>query len=218
MKENWLKREVRIDMSHLMTVDDPMGFITHVLKENLDILRDVMTRECSACVNLFKITIPERFAATVMATRVEFLNAIRDRLSVYKKVNEQISYEIICNAGDIITIEAVGYEGLKPTNAWFKYYNADVLYATNLYERMKQMEEERFVRKKLQIKEVKFNGPATIVFWTDGTKTVVKCQDETFDPEKGIAMAIVKKVYGNEGKYYNKIRKALNESTGREIK
>lgn len=41
------------------------------------------------------------------------------------------------------------------------------------------------------IKKVIFNDPATIVFWKDGTKTVVKCQEGTkFDPEKGLAMAI----------------------------
>ena len=53
------------------------------------------------------------------------------------------------------------------------------------------------------IKKVVFNNPATIVFWNDGTKTVVKCQDkETYDPEKGLAMAIAKKALGNEGNYY----------------
>lgn len=41
------------------------------------------------------------------------------------------------------------------------------------------------------IKKVIFNDPATIVFWKDGTKTVVKRQEGAeFDPEKGLAMAI----------------------------
>ncbi len=59
-----------------------------------------------------------------------------------------------------------------------------------------------------EIKNVIFNDPATIVFWTDGTKTVVKCQeDDEFDPEKGLTMAIAKKVYGNKGSYCNVIKK-----------
>lgn len=38
------------------------------------------------------------------------------------------------------------------------------------------------------------NGPATIILWDDGTKTVAKCsKDEPFDPEKGVAIAIAKK-------------------------
>ena len=61
-----------------------------------------------------------------------------------------------------------------------------------------------------EIKNVIFNDPATIVFWEDGTKTVVKCQDgDEFDPEKGLSMAIVKKAYGNKGSYCNKLKKWL---------
>lgn len=59
-----------------------------------------------------------------------------------------------------------------------------------------------------EIKKVIFNEPATIVFWEDGTKTVVKCQEgDTFDPEKGLAMAISKKALGNKGNYYKVIDK-----------
>ena len=59
-----------------------------------------------------------------------------------------------------------------------------------------------------RIKNVIFNDPATIVFWSDGTKTVVKTQNnEKFDPEKGLAMAIAKKALGNKGNYFNEIKK-----------
>lgn len=61
----------------------------------------------------------------------------------------------------------------------------------------------------LRIKNVIFNDPATIVFWTDGTKTVVKAYADDFDPEKGLAMAIAKKFLGNQGNYYNEFRKWL---------
>lgn len=60
----------------------------------------------------------------------------------------------------------------------------------------------------LKIKNVIFNPPATIVFWTDGTKTVVKTQNnETFDPEKGLTMAYFKKMHGNKGHYFEEIKK-----------
>lgn len=58
-----------------------------------------------------------------------------------------------------------------------------------------------------KVKEVIFHDPATIVYWEDGTKTVVKCQDEEFDKEKGLLAAIVKKVYGNKGNFNNIIKK-----------
>lgn len=58
-----------------------------------------------------------------------------------------------------------------------------------------------------KIKNVIFNDPATIVFWNDGTKTVVKCgKDDTFDPEKGLAMAISKYFFDNAG-YFNDVFK-----------
>lgn len=61
--------------------------------------------------------------------------------------------------------------------------------------------------RKMKIDKVIFNKPATIVFWKDGTKTVVKADGEKFDPEKGLAMAISKKAYGNKGNYYDVFRK-----------
>lgn len=61
------------------------------------------------------------------------------------------------------------------------------------------------------IKDVIFNNPATIVLWDDGTKTVVKTQnDEVYDPEKGIAMAVSKKIFGNRGNYYNNFKPWLD--------
>lgn len=60
----------------------------------------------------------------------------------------------------------------------------------------------------VKIKNVIFNPPATIVFWTDGTKTVVKTQNgEEFDPEKGLTMAYFKKMHGNKGHYFEEIKK-----------
>lgn len=57
------------------------------------------------------------------------------------------------------------------------------------------------------IKRVIFNPPATIVYWSDCTKTVVKCNvNDIFDPEKGLAMAIAKRCAGNTRAYYAEIR------------
>lgn len=77
----------------------------------------------------------------------------------------------------------------------------DTLFYSTLYSDKKRA---KYVPYALKIKDVIFNDPATIVFWADGTKTVVKAQDgEPFDPEKGLAMAISKKALGNQGNYYN---------------
>lgn len=60
-----------------------------------------------------------------------------------------------------------------------------------------------------KIEKVIFNNPATVVYWSDGTKTVVKCVGEAFDEEKGLAMAISKKFLGNQGNYFNEFKKWL---------
>lgn len=66
----------------------------------------------------------------------------------------------------------------------------------------------------LRIRNVIFNEPATIVYWDDGDKTVVKCgKGEQFDPEKGLAMAISKKALGNQGNYFNEFKKWLPKET-----
>ena len=62
------------------------------------------------------------------------------------------------------------------------------------------------------IKKVIHNDPATIVYWLDGSKTVVKCgEGDIYDPEKGLAMAIAKKFLGNKGNYYDTFKKWLPE-------
>ena len=66
--------------------------------------------------------------------------------------------------------------------------------------------------------KVIYNDPATIAFWSDGTKTIVKAQSgDIFDPEKGLAMVIAKKACGNKGNYYNGFKKWLpKEPVGNE--
>lgn len=73
-----------------------------------------------------------------------------------------------------------------------------------------QIKFEEALNKAQTIVDVKFNPPATIIFWGDGQKTVVKCgENEVFDPEKGLAMAYCKKMMGNKGRYYEQFKKWL---------
>jgi len=64
------------------------------------------------------------------------------------------------------------------------------------------LDKEKSQAYKFGIKKVIFNKPATIVIWTDDTKTVVKIQDgDKFSKELGLAMCIAKKHFGNKGNY-----------------
>lgn len=55
------------------------------------------------------------------------------------------------------------------------------------------------------IERVIFNDPATVVYWDDGSKTVVKCQQgDTFSAETGLMAAMLKRFMGNDNSY-NKV-------------
>lgn len=114
--------------------------------------------------------------------------SVAERLSI----NGNRSFNIDGYAIDPATIPNGGYIRRALFNAQPKYYQVRIP----------------------GIKKVIFNGPATIVFWGDGEKTVVKAQKgETIDHEKGLALAITKYALGNKGNYYNTIRKLLEESS-----
>lgn len=70
-------------------------------------------------------------------------------------------------------------------------------------ERAKKNDIVRFGMCNVSIRKVIFNDSATIVLWSDGSKTVVKCgPEDTYDMEKGLAMAIVKKMAGNDNRFH----------------
>lgn len=104
--------------------------------------------------------------------------------------------------GFVVSYKDVEYAYTGPETGWV---------AINNYRKEKTEMPVRYDRvyPRLAIKKVIFNAPATIVFWDDGTKTVVKCENEEYDPEKGLAMAVAKKALGNQGNYYNQFKKWL---------
>jgi hypothetical protein len=53
-------------------------------------------------------------------------------------------------------------------------------------------------------KKVIFNNPATIVIWSDGTKTVVTRQKgDRYNKEEGLALCYMKKALGNSSRVFN---------------
>lgn len=65
-----------------------------------------------------------------------------------------------------------------------------------------------------EVREIRYNGPATIVFWEDNTKTVVKMQPDElyYDPDKAFTMAVCKKLFGNKfNRHLTKAQKAFDK-------
>lgn len=95
-------------------------------------------------------------------------------------------------------------------NPWYKSSKLDNIWVP-IDDTISISEEHlSYKKEKATIKNVIFSGPATIVLWSDGDKTIVKksdCEAE-MDKEKGLAMAIIKKAYkdaGKEGSYFRRI-------------
>lgn len=58
-----------------------------------------------------------------------------------------------------------------------------------------------------KIKKVIFNDPATIIIWSDKSKTVVKCMEgDTWDPEKGFMAAYLTKILGHK-RFHSELKK-----------
>ena len=99
------------------------------------------------------------------------------------------------------------YESIDWRNNYMPYVNLE----------LGRIEDVKFINQlpkfdKNEIKDVRYNDPATIVFWKDGTKTVVKCQKDkgdTYNPELGLAMCIIKKMCDNKGNYNDVFNKWL---------
>lgn len=76
-------------------------------------------------------------------------------------------------------------------------------FLTRLTEREPQAPE-------LTVVDVIYNDPATVVYWSDKTRTVVKCQPgDTYDPKTGFLLALCKKVCGNTGCYNDLLRECI---------
>ena len=82
------------------------------------------------------------------------------------------------------------------------------------YVEYTQLRDLQKKNKKLRemIVNVKFSGDRTIVFFNDGTKTIVQCQEgDTFDKEKGLAVACMKKLFDNTNIFNEVMRKWCHE-------
>lgn len=71
---------------------------------------------------------------------------------------------------------------------------------------------DMFYRINLFPTKIIYNPPATIVFWTDGTKTVVKCSmDDEYNEYYGFLCALGKKMFGTN----SRLKKLIDEKAER---
>lgn len=88
------------------------------------------------------------------------------------------------------------------------YADADIRSIQELYP------STMIVPRQLAPEKVYFNNPVTVVIWNDGTKTIVRCsENDIYDPEKGLAMAFCKKMFGNDNTFKKHFKKWLPEES-----
>ena len=123
--------------------------------------------------------------------RVPFINMIDEIINI--KNRKELDDELE-DSNDMLTTDSTVYN-----------YNHTVIPSNTIKEKLN-------ITFGCHIEKVIFNPKATIVFWSDRTKTIVKLdKNDERDDEKGLAMAISKKFLGNKSNYYNEFRKWLNK-------
>lgn len=86
-----------------------------------------------------------------------------------------------------------------------KIFTADDLF--------KDLEDRGVIETDTYVKSVIYNNPATIVFWSDGTKTISKVSEgEEFSKEIGLAMCCAKKMFNSRSHFMKCIKDAKDEA------
>ena len=148
------------------------------------------------------ITDKKEYPDKVTWARFEDPKIMDGRLSAERNVSE--NFLRIATSGELIDFRMRQRQN-TPKEFLNSFYGLSARYNYDgIFEEMSKLD----YRKLPKIDKVIFNDPATIIFWKDGTKTVVKCHDrDYFDKEKGFAMACLKKILGNCGHYYEEVKK-----------
>lgn len=143
------------------------------------------------------VNYPEGFIANLKET-MEKANGLHG-LSGY---NEAYGAEIDRLNSEILRQCYLSTELCRP-----KYYLSTELYKRNAVACIKE-ETTMNCDIRSNIKDVIFSDRVTVILWKDGTKTMVRAgKRENYDPEKGFAMAVAKKMFGNKGNYYEVFKK-----------
>ena len=139
-------------------------------------------------------------------------------IGILRQIGRNNGFDLYVNDASTLMLDCLFFNpvtGKSHTIRFCNTYNllpADLIFIDKELKRSEARKKIKDYINKPKIKRVIFNNPATIVFWKDGNKTVVKTQgDEVYDPEKGLAMAIAKKMFGNTRDYYEVFNKWIPE-------
>lgn len=121
------------------------------------------------------------------------------------KENEFMNLRELASRGDKIRIERN-----DSCDDWISSIKNYIRRDIEMTAKMYGMSKIEFTPRDIKVEKVIFNKPATIVFWSDNTKTVVVCgENDEYDKEKGFYIACAKKLFGNDYKAVGRMNKAF---------
>jgi hypothetical protein len=124
-------------------------------------------------------------------------NTTENAVSVAQNNNNSLSLAIAKNDYDSCCVS--GYSTSKMIEkpqltidlSYFKNYKVPGAF--------KYIEHDTGIVKEVAIKQVIFSNPATIVFWSDNTKTTCKvAAGDIYNPEYAILLCVAKKLFGSD--------------------
>lgn len=148
------------------------------------------------------------------------ITTARYRGTVWKKLSDDNGY---FDTDIASSLQEKLMKGIENSKYGISFSDGDTVKEIKKFEEEIKMAEKtmRFESCKPTIKNIIFNDPATIVMWSDGTKTVVKCgENDIFDPEKGVAMACMKKLLGTNktgSNYLDKVQEYFDDYDGEQL-
>lgn len=188
-------------MRHIIIRVNPLIDLPYVFNKFYDIIRDeyhsfweeaIFTEHWTVVLKNYKITLHFIPGDTPR-------DLIELRLAPFKPIRE---YELencasIRQLANDIVKDCRYTSSNSLSEPELRYLKSDIINTMEVYDIMLGC-------KHPTITKVISSGPATIAFWDDGTKTVVKCQEgDTYDIEKGILYAVLCKCISNNKDYHN---------------
>lgn len=137
----------------------------------------------------------------------ELFDLFNDSVRAYISQNPQMTDAVPCE------IRLVSYKAISKSSEYEWYFN--ITLCTDGKDSAQMVKSELSA---LQIKRIIVNNLATIVFWEDGTKTVVKIsdvdmEDGKYDIYAGVSYAIAKKLFGSNSAFKREVDRKTENKT-----